>query len=83
MGATNLPWALDMAIRRRMERRIYIALPDRAARASMIRNSIGQTPNAISDRDIEALAKATEGYSGSDIATFIKSALFEPVRKCQ
>ena len=70
-----------MAIRRRFERRIYIALPDRAARASMLKNLIGQTPNSISDRDLDAIAKATDGYSGSDIATFVKNALFEPVRK--
>ena len=28
LGATNLPWALDPAIRSRFERRIYISLPE-------------------------------------------------------
>lgn len=30
-----------------------------------------------------ALADMTEGFSGSDIATFIKNALMEPVRRLQ
>ena len=32
LGATNLPWALDSAIRRRFQKRIYIPLPDFTAR---------------------------------------------------
>lgn len=34
LGATNVPWELDPAIRRRFEKRIYIPLPEVHARTS-------------------------------------------------
>jgi vacuolar protein-sorting-associated protein 4 len=40
LGATNLPWGLDAAVRRRFEKRIYIPLPDETARAYMIVNKL-------------------------------------------
>ena len=43
LGATNLPWALDPAIRRRFERRIYISLPCQQARVQMFKLHIGDT----------------------------------------
>ena len=36
-GATNIPWSLDSAIRRRFEKRIYIGLPEAPARAAMFK----------------------------------------------
>jgi len=34
LGASNVPWELDPAIRRRFEKRIYIPLPDIQARTA-------------------------------------------------
>lgn len=37
LGATNVPWELDPAMRRRFEKRVYIALPEVPARTSMFK----------------------------------------------
>lgn len=62
LGATNTPWSLDPAIRRRFERRIYIPLPEVRARLGLISNLIKHNPNEISEEDLEILAQKTEGY---------------------
>lgn len=81
LGATNMPWQLDMAIRRRFERRVYIALPDQAARDYMFRLRIGKTPHVLTSANFIDLAQRSEGYSGSDITGLVKAAIMEPVRK--
>uniref|UniRef100_A0A8C7STW1 vesicle-fusing ATPase n=1 Tax=Oncorhynchus mykiss TaxID=8022 RepID=A0A8C7STW1_ONCMY len=83
LGATNIPWVLDAAIRRRFEKRIYIPLPEEPARSQMFRLHLGNTPHSLSDADLRQLAKKTEGYSGADISVIVRDALMQPVRKVQ
>jgi len=83
LGATNVPWELDAAIRRRFEKRIYIPLPDKYARAYMVKLNIGDTPHTLTDKDFDKLGEKTEGASGSDISVLVREALYEPLRKCQ
>jgi SpoVK/Ycf46/Vps4 family AAA+-type ATPase len=40
MGATNFPWELDEALRRRLEKRIYIPLPGLEERKELLRINI-------------------------------------------
>jgi vacuolar protein-sorting-associated protein 4 len=81
LGATNIPWQLDSAIRRRFERRIFIPLPDVQARTKMFELNVGDTPNNLTHKEFRQLGDMTEGYSGSDIAIAVRDALMEPIRK--
>ncbi|KAM7193999.1 vacuolar protein sorting-associated protein 4 [Rhypophila sp. PSN 637] len=83
LGATNIPWQLDAAIRRRFQRRVHISLPDLPARTTMFKIAIGDTKTALQQDDYRELAKAAEGYSGSDISIVVQDALMQPVRKIQ
>lgn len=81
LGATNIPWALDIAIKRRFEKRIYIPLPEQEARERLFKLNVGDTPCQLTPADYRELAKQTEGYTGSDIAVLVRDALMQPVRK--
>jgi vacuolar protein-sorting-associated protein 4 len=81
LGATNIPWQLDAAIRRRFQRRVHIGLPDQNGRATMFKLAIGDTETALEHKDYNTLAAMSEGYSGSDIANSVQHALMRPVRK--
>ena len=83
LGATNIPWGLDPAVRRRFQKKIYISLPDVKARRLMFILNLGDTENDITDKEFDILAEMTEGYSGSDIATLTQDAIYGPLRKCQ
>lgn len=81
LGATNIPWQLDNAIKRRFEKRIYIPLPGTEARRRMFQLHVGDTPCELTAKDYRLLAEKTEGYSGSDISVVVRDALMQPVRK--
>jgi len=83
LGATNLPWALDPAIRRRFERRIYISLPEFEARLGMLKRGMRDNPHELSDKDFEEFAHKTDNFSGSDISILVRDAVYEPVRRLQ
>ena len=83
LGATNIPWGLDPAVRRRFQKKIYIGLPDTEARRAMFQLNLGKTANSITEEQFDDLAERTEGYSGSDVATLTQDAIYEPIRKCE
>ena len=82
-GATNKPWELVPAIKRRFQKTIFVSLPDYDARKKMLEIYLKGISHSLTNDQIEELAKKTEMFSGSDIYTFSKDAIYEPIRKCQ
>ena len=83
LGATNIPWDLDPAIRRRFEKRIYIPLPEAPARSTMLKNHLGNTPNQLEQGDFDRIGRECDGMSGSDLSIVCREAIMEPMRTCQ
>ena len=82
LAATNLPWVLDPAMRRRFQKRIHIAMPDEGARRRLFEIGVQGIPRcAVRAEEVTELARQTEGYSGSDISVVIQDALMMPVKK--
>lgn len=77
VGATNCPWDLDPAVRRRFSKRVYIPLPDRDDRRALLRHELdrpGAPAHVCSEADLDAIADVTPFYSGSDMAELLKAA---------
>ncbi|XP_042192039.1 katanin p60 ATPase-containing subunit A-like 2 [Callorhinchus milii] len=86
LAASNLPWELDHAMLRRLEKRILVDLPTTEARQVMIQHWLPPVSNSggvelRTQLDYSLLGDKTEGYSGSDIKLVCKEAAMRPVRK--
>ena len=74
LAATNHPWDVDPALRRpgRLDRTLLVLPPDREAREAILRTHLRDRP--VERIDTRRLAKATEGFSGADLAHLCESA---------
>ncbi|XP_021906386.1 katanin p60 ATPase-containing subunit A1 isoform X3 [Carica papaya] len=80
LAATNFPWDIDEALRRRLEKRIYIPLPNFESRKELIRINL-KTVEVAADVDIDEVARRTEGYSGDDLTNVCRDASLNGMRR--
>ena len=86
IGATNRPQEIDDAFVRRLNKRLYIPLPNKESRKEFIKRLIEkeqkENNNAyeVSDEDIDEIVLKTKGYSGSDLMNVCKEASMIPLR---
>ncbi|AQZ14699.1 SAP1 (YER047C) [Zygosaccharomyces parabailii] len=81
LAATNLPWSIDEAARRRFVRRQYIPLPEPETRSVQLRKLLSHQNHTLSDEDFLELLELTAGFSGSDITSLAKDAAMGPLRE--
>ena len=81
LAATNRPETLDKALLRpgRFDRRIPVELPDLQGRESILRVH-AQDVKLGPDIDFSAIARATAGASGAELANIINEAALRAVR---
>ncbi|GAB64449.1 cell division cycle ATPase [Plasmodium cynomolgi strain B] len=82
IAATNRPDILDKALTRpgRLDKLIYISLPDYKSRFSIFKAILKNTPLS-KDVDLYDMAKRTEGFSGADITNLCQSAVNEAIKE--
>lgn len=90
LGATNKPYSLDEALRRRFQKRVYIPLPDEKARTFMFKLYLGAALDkdgttllhTLKEEDYVSLARMTDWFSGSDISTACTAITNYPLKVC-
>jgi katanin p60 ATPase-containing subunit A1 len=80
IAATNTPWDLDEALRRRFEKRIYIPLPDQQGRTDLFKLNMSSL-EVSSDLDYNELGQLSEGYTGADISNICRDASMMGIRR--
>jgi cell division protease FtsH len=82
LGATNRPEILDPALLRpgRFDRRLTISPPDQAGRRQILDVHVRGVPLAP-DVDLDAVASATPGMVGAELANLVNEAALQAARR--
>ena len=82
IGATNIPDAMDPALRRpgRFDREIRIDAPDRKGRKEILQIHTRGMPLS-DDCDLDQLAEITYGFVGADLAALAREAAMSALRR--
>eukprot|EP00096_Caligus_rogercresseyi_P004071 TRINITY_DN18208_c0_g1_i1.p1 TRINITY_DN18208_c0_g1~~TRINITY_DN18208_c0_g1_i1.p1 ORF type:complete len:519 (+),score=203.92 TRINITY_DN18208_c0_g1_i1:76-1632(+) len=80
LAATNFPWDIDEALRRRLEKRIYIPLPTEEGREALLKINLKEV-KISEDVVLKNIAGKLGGYSGADITNVCRDASMMSMRR--
>lgn len=77
--ATNRPEALDEAFLRRLDKHVYVPLPDAEARTKMLASKLAKcagttTTTTLSPSELQNIVARTERFSGADLDVLLRTA---------
>ncbi|XP_013147631.1 PREDICTED: katanin p60 ATPase-containing subunit A-like 1 [Papilio polytes] len=80
LAATNFPWDIDEALRRRLEKRIYIPLPTQEGREALLQINLREV-KVDPEVELRLIAMKLDGYSGADITNVCRDASMMSMRR--
>jgi len=69
-----MPEKVDAALLRRFSSRVQVALPNEKSRTAMLLHFLQDVNHCLQDSELQEIAHATEGCSGSDIEFLVRNA---------
>ncbi|KAL3911355.1 MAG: hypothetical protein SGILL_007313, partial [Bacillariaceae sp.] len=82
LAATNRPKDCDPALLRRFGILVDVPLPRLKDRIALLKCHLKDVEHTIAEDEFARLAKATEGWSGSELESLARDAVMTPVREC-
>ncbi|KAG9510708.1 Katanin p60 ATPase-containing subunit A1, partial [Fragariocoptes setiger] len=80
LAPTNFPWDIDEVLRRRLEKRIYILLPNQEGREALLKINLREVEKCPT-LDLSHIARCLDGYSGADIFNVCRDACMMSVSR--
>ncbi|KPP61601.1 hypothetical protein Z043_120280 [Scleropages formosus] len=80
VGATNRPHEIDEAARRRLAKRLYVPLPEAAARRQIVVNLMAHEKCQVEPEELEKIVVGSQGFSGADMTQLCREAALGPIR---
>lgn len=78
LAATNLPWTIDSAMLRRLEKRVHVQQPDGLAREEIVFQQLG---DRLADKALaKRVSEHTDGWSASDVCALCREAAMTRLR---
>ncbi len=74
IAASDVPWNIGPAVRRRFEQRLWVDLPDLDKRVKMLKQHLATLPNNLTEEDFTKLGHSTINYSPNEISLLVREA---------